>query len=114
MVYNPPPSGHVLLVLDDGVPTVAGRQDQPASDAPPARRTTGISIEDLARSCGVKAVDVVDPADPGALERLLRERLAAREPAVVVARRACPLPPGDPLRRERAAAAERCLRGEGP
>jgi indolepyruvate ferredoxin oxidoreductase alpha subunit len=86
MVYHPPPSGHVVLVLDGGAATAGDPQDA----------ATGRMIAGLARSCGVARVDVVDPAgDPAAFERLLAERLAASEPTVIVARRPCPLAAGD-------------------
>jgi indolepyruvate ferredoxin oxidoreductase alpha subunit len=76
MVHNPPATGHLLVVLDAEV-----RPGGVAGAAGP------VSIEALARSCGVERVDVVAPADdPPAFERLVAERLAGGEVAVLVAR----------------------------
>jgi indolepyruvate ferredoxin oxidoreductase alpha subunit len=102
MVYNPPPTGHVLLVLDNGTTAMTGRQEHPGTGRTLNHEPTGrVSIEDLARSCGVRRVDVVDPtADPAGFERLLAERLASREVAVVVARRPCLLAAADLRRHE--------------
>jgi indolepyruvate ferredoxin oxidoreductase, alpha subunit len=91
MVYNPPPDGHVLLVLDNGTTAMTGQQEHPGT----GRRldhqaTTQLSIEGVARALGVKNVDVVDPvADPGGFEKLLVDRLARKELSVIVTRRPC-------------------------
>jgi indolepyruvate ferredoxin oxidoreductase alpha subunit len=96
MVYNPPASGHVVLVLDGGATAMTGHGDDEA---------TGRMIEALARSCGIAGVDVVDPAaDRAGFERLLAARLAGSEPAVIVARRPCPVAAGDFARPAREAA----------
>ena len=115
MVYNPPPSGHVLLVLDNGTTAMTGQQEHPGTGRTLEHEPTGrVVIEDLARSCGVKRVDVVDPtADPEGFERLLAERLASRELAVIVARRPCILAAAD-IRRYERAACEGCEGGGRP
>lgn len=97
MVYNPPPAGHLLLVLDNGTTAMTGRQEHPGTGRTLNHEPTGrVSIEGLARSCGVKHVDVVDPtADPAAFERLVAERLAQKELAVIVARKPCILAAAD-------------------
>ena len=114
MVYNPPATGHVLLVLDNGTTAMTGRQEHPGTGRTLDHAPTGrVVIEDLARSCGVRSVDVVDPAaDPEAFERLLSARLAAGELSVIVARRPCVLAAADLRRWEQAAAEARCRCGE--
>ena len=77
MVYNPPPTGHVLIVLDNGTTAMTGQQEHPGTGRTLDHAPTGkLSIEGLARALGVANVDVVDPvADPAGFERLLAGRL---------------------------------------
>jgi len=109
MIYNPPESGHVLVVLDNGTTAMTGQQEHPGTGRTLGHEPTGqLSIEALARALGVKNVDVVDPVpDPGAFERVLRERLARPELSVIVARRPCILAAADIRRYEKAAAEKR-------
>ena len=52
--------------------------------------TNQLSFEDLARAVGVTNVDVIDPGETeGALEKLLRERLASDDLSVIIVRRPC-------------------------
>jgi indolepyruvate ferredoxin oxidoreductase alpha subunit len=97
MAYNPPPTGHVVIVLDNGTTAMTGQQEHPATgrrlDHHPTHK---LSIEGLAREIGIKSVTVIDPhEDPGGFERLLAERLAANELSVIVARRPCILAAAD-------------------
>ena len=106
MVYNPPRTGHVLLILDNGTTAMTGQQEHPGTGRTLLHEPTGkLSLEGLARAAGVKNVDVVDPvADPGAFEKLLRDRLGRRELSVIVARRPCILAAADIRKYEKAAA----------
>jgi indolepyruvate ferredoxin oxidoreductase alpha subunit len=116
MVYNPPPTGHVLLVLDNGTTAMTGRQEHPGTGRTLGHAATGkLCIEDLARSCGVSHVHVVDPVeDPARFERLLAERLAANDLAVIIVRRSCMLAAADIRRWDaQAAAAGPVRRAEG-
>jgi len=97
MVYNPPPTGHVVIVLDNGTTAMTGQQEHPATgralDHAAANR---FSIEGFARACGVPQVHVVDPvAEPAGFEKLLTERLAGNELSLIVARRTCVLAAAD-------------------
>jgi len=109
MVYNPPRTGHVVIVLDNGTTAMTGQQEHPATGRKLDHSATRqLSIEGLARALGVTQTHVVDPvADPGGFEKLLRERLAASELAVIVARSPCILAAADIRRFERAAAPAR-------
>ncbi len=91
MVYNPPATGHVLLVLDNGTTAMTGQQEHPATGRTLTHEPTGrISIEGVARAMGVTHVDVIDPiAQADGFAALLRERLATPDLSVIVARRAC-------------------------
>jgi indolepyruvate ferredoxin oxidoreductase alpha subunit len=97
MVYNPPPTGHVVIVLDNGTTAMTGQQEHPATGRTLDHGATArFSIEGFARACGLQQVHVVDPvSDPGGFERLLRERLASSELALIVARKACVLAAAD-------------------
>ena len=91
MVYNPPPTGHVLLILDNGTTAMTGLQEHPGTGRTLIHEPTGkLVFEELARSLGVKNVHVVDPTkDETAFERLLSDSLAADELTLIVARRPC-------------------------
>jgi indolepyruvate ferredoxin oxidoreductase alpha subunit len=108
MVYNPPATGHVLIVLDNGTTAMTGQQEHPGTGRTLAHDATGkLSIEGLARALGVPNVDVVDPVqDPAGFERLLTDRLARRELSVIVARRPCILAAADIRKYEKANAAK--------
>ncbi|HET6440154.1 MAG TPA: thiamine pyrophosphate-dependent enzyme [Anaeromyxobacter sp.] len=106
MIYNPPASGHVLIILDNGTTAMTGQQEHPATGRTLGHEPTHrLSLEGLARALGVKNVDVVDPVpDPAVFEQLLRRRLEAPELSVIVARRPCILAAADIRRYEKAAA----------
>jgi indolepyruvate ferredoxin oxidoreductase alpha subunit len=106
MAYNPPATGHVVVVLDNGTTAMTGQQEHPAT----GRRldhgpTNKLSIEGIASAIGIGSVTVIDPyADPEGFERLLLERLAASDLSVIVARRPCILAAADIRRWEKQAA----------
>jgi len=91
MAYNPPPMGHVVLVLDNGTTAMTGFQEHPGTGRTLDHSATAkVSIEGLARAAGVRNVHVVDPAlDPAAFQRLVKECLDKPELTVIVARRDC-------------------------
>jgi indolepyruvate ferredoxin oxidoreductase, alpha subunit len=105
MIYDPPPTGHVLLVLDNGTTAMTGQQEHPGTGRTLDHAPTGkLSIEGLARALGVPSVTVCDPfADPAGFERLLGERLDAGGLSVIVARHPCLLAAADIRRWEKAA-----------
>jgi indolepyruvate ferredoxin oxidoreductase alpha subunit len=91
MVYNPPKTGHVVLILDNGTTAMTGLQDHPGT----GRRLGGaatkkISFENLAHTLGVDNVHVVDPhKEAELLSRLVKDALDASELTVIIARRPC-------------------------
>lgn len=93
MVYNPPPSGHVLIILDNSTTAMTGHQEHPGT----GRRlnhepTNRVVLEDLARTLGVRRVHVVEPrVGSDEFDRVLAECLASGELAVIIARRPCVL-----------------------
>jgi indolepyruvate ferredoxin oxidoreductase alpha subunit len=91
MAYNPPPDGHVVLILDNGTTAMTGHQENPGTGRNLKHETTGkVVLEDLARSCGIRRVQVVEPrVGSDAFEHALVEALKSRELAVIIARRPC-------------------------
>jgi indolepyruvate ferredoxin oxidoreductase alpha subunit len=113
MAYNPPPTGHVVLVLDNGTTAMTGQQEHPGTGRTLDHLPTGkLSIEGIATAIGIDSVTVIDPyADPEGFERLLVERLAAPELSVIVARRPSILAAADIRRWEQQAADLRAKAG---
>ncbi|ACB77590.1 thiamine pyrophosphate-dependent enzyme [Opitutus terrae] len=91
MVYNPPATGHVLLILDNGTTAMTGQQEHPGTGRTLNHEPTGrVSIEAVARAMGVNHVDVIDQvASTEEFETLLRARLAEPVLSVIIARRNC-------------------------
>jgi len=96
MVYNPPPTGHVVMILDNGTTAMTGFQEHPGTGRSLAHQATGqVVFEELARSMGVQKVAVIDPIkDAEALTNTLREYLASGELCLIVVRRTCILAAG--------------------
>jgi indolepyruvate ferredoxin oxidoreductase alpha subunit len=108
MVYNPPKTGHIVLILDNGTTAMTGQQEHPGTGRTLLHEPTNrLRLEELARAMGVKQVHVVDPpADPAGFEELMKQRLASNELAVIVARKTCLLAAGKIREYEKAAAAK--------
>ena len=91
MVYNPPPNGHVLIILDNATTAMTGHQEHPGTGRTLAHEPTGkVVIEDLARSLGIRRVHVIEPHfGTDEFDRLLTDCLESNELAVIIARRPC-------------------------
>ncbi len=91
MVYNPPPGGHVLLILDNGTTAMTGQQEHPGTGRDLLHNpSTRLLFEDVARAMGIDYVVTIDPmASDEALEQAIREALDSGKIAVIVARRPC-------------------------
>jgi indolepyruvate ferredoxin oxidoreductase, alpha subunit len=96
MVYNAPPTGHVVLILDNGTTAMTGMQEHPGTGRSLEHKAAGkLVIEEMARAAGVRNVVVTDPApDPAAFKKLVAESLERPEITVIVARRNCLLAAG--------------------
>lgn len=108
MVYNPPKTGHVVIILDNGTTAMTGLQEHPGTgrllDHTP---TNKVVLEDACRGLGVKNVHVLDmtkQADD--LPELIRNSLAGDELTVIITRRPCLLAAGKIRQYEQAASAE--------
>jgi indolepyruvate ferredoxin oxidoreductase alpha subunit len=96
MVYNPPPTGHVLIILDNGTTAMTGLQEHPGTGRRLNHEATGkVSFEELARSLGIKNVKVFDPIlEADAIADIVREALAKDELSLLIGRRPCLLAAG--------------------
>jgi indolepyruvate ferredoxin oxidoreductase alpha subunit len=90
MVYNPPATGHIVVVLDNGTTAMTGMQEHPGTgrrlDHYPAPR---ISFEAVARAMGVEHVYTAESS--AELDRALDESLRRAAPAFIVFRYPCRL-----------------------
>ena len=105
MVYNPPPTGHVVLILDNSTTAMTGHQEHPGTGRTLEHEPTGkLSFENLVRSLGLDSVYVSDPtANPSGLLQLLQDCLANKQLNVIIARRPCLLITGKIKEYDRAA-----------
>ncbi|MBK1646086.1 thiamine pyrophosphate-binding protein [Thiocapsa imhoffii] len=93
MVYNPPPSGHLVLILDNGTTAMTGLQEHPGTgrslDHSPTNR---MDFEAIARAMGVQNVHLVETTDKTrSLKDLISDLLAKPETALVITRQPCVL-----------------------
>lgn len=93
MVYNPPPTGHIVLILDNGTTAMTGLQDHPGTGVTLRKKPTGrVVFEDLARSIGIKNVHVVDPVESvSGFKKLIEDSMASDELTLIITRRPCNL-----------------------
>jgi indolepyruvate ferredoxin oxidoreductase alpha subunit len=91
MVYNPPPTGHVVLLLDNGTTAMTGMQEHPGTGRSLDHHKTGkVVLEDLIKAMGVRNVHIVDATlDPSGYEALVKKSLEKPELSVIINRRAC-------------------------
>jgi indolepyruvate ferredoxin oxidoreductase alpha subunit len=91
MVYNPPKTGHVVVVVDNGITAMTGMQENPTTGRTLDHdKTARIMIEDVCKALGVKNIFVVDATVDGpGFEKLVKESLAKPELTVIVNRRVC-------------------------
>jgi indolepyruvate ferredoxin oxidoreductase alpha subunit len=72
---------------------MTGHQEHPATGRNLSHEPSGkIVLEDIARSCGIRRVQVIEPrTGSDAFDVALAEALKSRELAVIIARRPCVL-----------------------
>jgi len=90
VVYNKGRS--VLVVLDNRTTAMTGHQDHPGTGRTlMGETTTEVSIEAVARACGMPRVETVNPYDLSQTERAVAEALASETTSMIVTRAPCPL-----------------------
>ncbi len=93
MVYNPPKTGHVVIILDNGTTAMTGLQEHPGTGRSLNHDPTGkIHFEALGKAMGIQNVLSLERfADGHRLESVLRELLDKPETSLVVVRQPCVL-----------------------
>ena len=104
MVYNPPPTGHVVVVVDNSTTAMTGQQEHPGTgrrlDHSP---THAVSIEDVAKAIGVQNVAVFKPVTEGEkFQKYLEEKLATDELTLIILRQPCLLAAAEIAKRKAA------------
>ena len=91
MVYNPPPTGHVVIILDNSTTAMTGHQEHPGTGRSLEHEPSAkLSFEEMARAMGVKRVQVVDPKPfSPEVEKVIKDCLDSGELCLVIARRPC-------------------------
>lgn len=96
MVYNK--STATLIILDNSITAMTGRQENPASGYTLSEELTNqIDLEQLCRAVGVKHVTRIDPYDIELTRKTLRTEMARPEASVIITERPCVLVPRDNL-----------------
>ncbi|HEY3321823.1 MAG TPA: thiamine pyrophosphate-dependent enzyme [Planctomycetota bacterium] len=95
MIYNPPPTGHVVVIVDNGTTAMTGQQEHPGT----GRRldhsaTNKLSFEGFAKGLGIEFVEVVNPNEAGAFTKTLTEALNSGQCCVIITRQPCILAGG--------------------
>ena len=90
-VYNPPATGHVVIVVDNAITAMTGHQENPATGRKlDHSETTRVVIEDVARAMGVKNVAVFNPIKQQAeFKEYLEQKLSENEVSLIVLRQPC-------------------------
>ena len=90
-VYNPPSTGHVIVVVDNAITAMTGHQENPATGRKlDHTETTRVVIEDVAKAMGVKNVAVFNPLKQQAeFKEYLEEKLASNDITLIVLRQPC-------------------------
>lgn len=91
MVYNPPKTGHVVIILDNGTTAMTGLQEHPGTgrslDHSVAHQ---LNFEELGRALGIPRVQVIDLNKGAAeFETALKECLGSDKLSLLIARRPC-------------------------
>jgi indolepyruvate ferredoxin oxidoreductase alpha subunit len=93
MIYNPPATGHVVVILDNSTTAMTGHQEHPGTGRTLDHAATGkVVYEDLGRALGIPIVRVIPLGkDSAEFQQLLQESLASEKLVLIVARRPCVL-----------------------
>ncbi len=91
MVYNPPKTGHVLMILDNGTTAMTGLQDHPGTGYTLGDcASTRMNFEAVGAAMGVQKIHTVTAKDSAEdFEALVRASLAADDLTLIVVRNPC-------------------------
>ncbi len=90
MVYNK--SNSTVIILDNRITAMTGRQENPSSGFTLAgEETYEVDLEAVCRAVGVKHVQVVDPYELEITQQAIQKEMERPEVSVIIARRPCML-----------------------
>ena len=79
-----------IIILDNSITGMTGHQQNPATGKNLRGEPAGkVDLESLCRALGFERVCVVDPYDLKAVDKVLKEELAAEAPSIIISRRPC-------------------------
>ncbi len=79
-----------IIVLDNRITAMTGQQDHPGTGRTlEGKKTVALSVERMAKACGIKRVRTVDPYNLEKVHQVLTEEIEAEEPSLIVSRRPC-------------------------
>jgi indolepyruvate ferredoxin oxidoreductase alpha subunit len=104
MIYNPPPTGHVVLILDNGTTAMTGLQEHPGTGRRLNHEPTGkVDFVELARALGIRNVQVFDPiTEAETIPEILETALGRDDLTLLIGRRPCLLAAGAIKKRDKA------------
>lgn len=83
-------SNSTVIILDNSITGMTGHQQNPTTGKNLRGEPAGkVDLEALCRALGFNRVRVVDPYDLKAVEEVVTEELAAKEPSIIISRRPC-------------------------
>lgn len=89
-VYNK--SNPLMIVMDNRITAMTGHQTNPGMGKTiMGEDTQELQIADIAKSCGVKNIKVLDPINTEELESTVKEFLEKEEVSLIVCKRVCAL-----------------------
>jgi indolepyruvate ferredoxin oxidoreductase alpha subunit len=87
-VYNK--ANILVIIMDNSSTAMTGHQPTPLTGINAKGEEGGkISLEELCRGCGVTSLEVIDPINHEATEKLIREKLDSNGVNVIISRRPC-------------------------
>jgi len=90
MAYNQSPA--TVVILDNRITAMTGRQDNPASGWTLSDgQTNAVDLVQLCTALGIRHVRVVDPLDLDQTRKALQEEMNRPEPSVIITNRPCVL-----------------------
>ena len=93
MIYNPPPTGHVVVILDNSTTAMTGHQEHPGTGRTLGHAATGkVIYENLGKAMGIEDVRVFPLGkDCAEFQQMLVAALASEKLVLIIARRPCVL-----------------------
>jgi indolepyruvate ferredoxin oxidoreductase alpha subunit len=108
MIYNPPATGHVVILLDNSTTAMTGHQEHAGTGRNLEHKKTGrVDYLALAKSLGIPQIHLLELGkDSAEFEQLVKQSLESGQLTFIIARRPCILAAADIRAYEKAA--EQC------